>query len=265
MQPNRPRISPKVLHELAQKVHRDDPSPEDHHKMHALLERFQNWGILLFGGAWIMLVAAAPFLLLLLLFRVNFTGQWLIALAWLASSSFVAVGFFLIAVWLEQSLRGSHPSTTTLLGGIALLVSTISGTFLIWQGTNDTIPPLVTVSVSVLLGLLFIGWGMYRLMTERQTRLIFRWLFLIAMLWFAISLVINVVSLKYEVLGIPPEIYRTLRTIRSIFSPLGWVILLLSNLGRLNSEKTGWERRNIILFVVVVGAMLVVLFLQSLR
>jgi hypothetical protein len=104
MQPSRSRISPKVLLELAEKLHQDDPNAQKRRKMHPLVELYQKWSILLVGGAWLLMLAAAPILLFLMLFgpKFNFTAQWVITAAWLLGGSFIAGGLLPIALWLDQ-------------------------------------------------------------------------------------------------------------------------------------------------------------------
>src|SRR5690242_20495630 len=98
MQPLRPRISQKVLLELADKLHQDDASVHNPLKAHPLLARLQSWTLLLIGGAWLAMLITAPIFLFLLLFgqTFNFTGHWVTAAGWLLAVSCLIGGVFLI-------------------------------------------------------------------------------------------------------------------------------------------------------------------------
>jgi hypothetical protein len=143
---------------------------------------------------------------------------------------------------------------------MAIVTSTIAGVFLIGQGTNEAVPPLVTVSVSALLGVLFIGWGVYRLITERQTRLVIRLLFLIATLCFGVGLVSNSISLKQESLSIAPETYQALQGLNRLLSPIGWIAFVISNLGLGGTRNVQWNKRKI-LQLGLLGVLLIVFLL----
>jgi hypothetical protein len=262
MQPPRPRISQKVLLELAEKLHQDDPIAQSHLKIHPLLKLYQKWAALVIGDAWILMVAVAPILLFLMLFgpKFNFTGQWVIAAAWLVGGSFIVGGLLPITIWLDQFIRGDRPATAPLLAGIAILTSTIGGIFVIWQGMNESVPPLMIVGVSTLLGVLFIVWGVYRLITERQTNIVFRLLFLIAAFCFSVGLVSNMITLKHETLAIAPENYRALQALNGVLSPIGWSAFIISNLSSVATKNIHWNKRTS-LQLGLLGVLLIILLL----
>lgn len=262
MQSPRPRISPKVLLELAEKLHQDDPIAQNRLKMHPLVNHYQTWSILLIGGAWLLMISVAPILLFLMLFgtKFNFTGQWVIAAAWLLGGSFIVGGLLPIAIWLDQFIRRERPSTAPLLGGIAILTSTIGSIFLIWQRMSEDVSPSMTVGVSALLGMIFIGWGVYRLITERQTNIVFRLVFLVAALCFSIGLVSNTIALKHEALAIPPANYRALQGLNGVLSPIGWIALIISNFSSVATRNIQWNKRTS-LQLGLFGVLLIILLL----
>lgn len=232
MQSSRPRISQKVLRELVEKLHQDDAIALERFKMHPLLRLYQKWAVLLIGGAWLVMMAVAPILLFLVLFgpTFNFTGQWIIVGAWLLAFSFIIGGLFAIALWMDQFIHNNHPNPATLLAGIAILIGTIGVIFLIWQRTNENIPPAITVGISVVLGILFIAWGVYRFINERQTPIVFRVLFLVGSFSFGVGLVITTVALKQEALAINLDDYRALQGLNSLLIPLGAIAFSIANL-----------------------------------
>jgi hypothetical protein len=264
MAPIRPPISPRVLAELARKVHPDRP-PDDGEPGHkTFLSKARHWAVILIGGAWIAMLLAAPLLLLPLLFRINYTVQWLISALWLIGASFVAGGLYIIAEWIEQYFYHKQRVYAPLLAGIGILAVTLSLGFLIWQGPNDAIHPLVTLGLTAFVSALFVVWGIYRVVAERETRLIFRVSFLIAMLCFSAGLLITGITLKQEFAGIGPDAYRTMRDVRSILSPLSWGFLLVSQAGRASEQQT-WGKRTLVLLIVTVIAIFAVVGLRIWR
>jgi hypothetical protein len=262
MPTSRSRISPSVLRDLARKVHGDDPAQAGQCSPHPALTSYQKWAVILIGGAWFVLLAAAPLVLVLLPFGRNDTVHWLIAGAWLLGITFIAVSLYLIAAWLDQSLHNGQPNINSLITGMALLTSTIGVLLLIWQEITDQVSPQVTVGVTVLLGVIFIGWGVYQLMSDRKTLLIFRLSFLIGMLCFGISLTLSVLSLHYEAFGIAPGIVQTIQAIGRLLSPIGWGTLLVSNLGRGETTTFRWSKRTIVLVLVMIGAILILALIR---
>jgi hypothetical protein len=257
MPPSRSGISPTVLRDLARKVHIDDPARAGQCNPHPALTSYQRWAVILLGSAWFVLLVAAPLVLVLLPFGRNDTVHWLVAAAWLLGITFIAVSLYLIAAWFDQSLHNGQPNINSLITGMALLTSTIGVLFLIWQEMTDQVSPQVAVGVTVLLGMIFIGWGVYRLMSDRKTMLIFRLFFLIGMFCFGISLILSVLSLHYQAFGIAPGINQTIQAIGRLFSPIGWGALLLSNLGRGETTSFRWSRRTIVLVLVMIAAILI--------
>jgi hypothetical protein len=142
-----------------------------------------------------------------------------------------------------QFIHGDRPSSAPLLAGIAILASTISGIFLILQMTNEDIPPSLTVGVSGLLGVLFIGWAVYRLFAEHQTSIVFRLIFLVAALCFSIGLVSTMIALKHEALAIAPANYRALQALNGVLSPIGWLALIISNFRPLATRTIQWNKQ----------------------
>src|SRR5262245_24262969 len=251
MTPTKSRISPRVLAELARKVHPDRP-PDDGKPVHkTYLSSVQHWAVVLIVSAWIAMLIAAPILLLLLLFRINYTAEWVVNAFRLLGISFVAGGLYMIADWIQQFFYRKRRIYTPLLAGIGVLAITLSIGFLLWQGSNDTIHPLVAISISVLFLALSLGWGIYRLITERQTRVIFRVLFLIAMLCLGVGVLTNTISFKREFFDIPTATYHNLQTINYILSSLTWVFLLISQAGRAG-ERQSWSKRTLALLVATI-------------
>jgi hypothetical protein len=170
----------------------------------------------------------------------------------------------MIAEWIEQYFYHKQRGYAALLGGIAIIVVTLSLGFLLWQGTNDEIHPLIAISISTLLAVLGVGWGLYRLITERQVPVLFRVSFLLAMLCFSAGLLISGIFLKQEFVGITPDTYRTLSQIRSILSPLSWGFLLISQASRFG-ERQALTKRNLVLLVVTIITILAVGYLTIWR
>jgi hypothetical protein len=196
MTPTRPRISPKVLAELARKVHPELVTDDGKPVHRTFFSTAQHWAVLLIVGAWAVMLLVAPLLLLLLLVRVNYTAHWLVSAFWLLGISFVVGGLLMIADWIEQYIHRKPRDDTALLAGIGIVITILIIGFLLWQGANDVIHPLVTFGLMALFSTLFVVWGIYRLIADRQTRLVVRVVYLLAMLCLGAGLLIASISLN---------------------------------------------------------------------
>jgi hypothetical protein len=251
MTPTRPGISPKVLAELARKVHPELVTDDGKLVHRTFFSTAQHWAVLLIVGAWAVMLLVAPLLLLLLLVRVNYTAQWLVSAFWLLGISFVVGGLLMIADWIEQYIHRKPRDDTALFAGIGIVITILIIGFLLWQGANDVIHPLVTFGLMALLSTLFVVWGIYRLIADRQTRLVVRVVYLLAMLCLGAGLLIASISLKQEFVGIAPDTYRTLSKAGFILSPLGWALLLFWQVGRV-IEQPSWSKRTVVLLIATI-------------
>jgi hypothetical protein len=256
MAPIKPQNSSKGLAELVRSVYIGRSAKDGSIVHRTLLANVRHWAVVLIVSAWIVMLLAAPLLLVLLLFRINYTVEWLINALWLLGISLVAGGLYIIIEWFEQYFYHEKRTYSLLFAGIGILVVTLSTGFLLWQGTNDAIHPLVAIGASSLFLALSVGWGVYRLITERQTHIIFRLSFLLAMLCLGVGLLISSISLKREFFDIPNATYQRLQTISQALWPISWSLMLISQVGR-TGEREPWSKRTLALLIVTIILILV--------
>jgi hypothetical protein len=222
---HRPRISPTVLAELARRVNPNNRA-----------SRLQNGLACLFASLWLSLILAAPVLLLLLLFGLNFTVQWLIAAAWLLVASLVALGLgFLVAGVRASHLDKIRPYQYRLLGGSILLV-TLGFVVLGLYGTSDQVSPFVPLSAAFVVATIMVGFGVHLFRTLHQA-LIFRLFRLIGMIDLSTGIIVSTLIVQADALMLTPATLATLRTIQSFSQPIVWSGLLLLTFGGFQTKQ----------------------------
>ncbi len=85
MVPRSPRISPRVLDDLARRVHPDTP-------LLPYQNAFVTSGMLL----WACVILSAPVILILLVFGLNYTLVWLRIAGYLLAFSFLLIGVWIL-------------------------------------------------------------------------------------------------------------------------------------------------------------------------
>jgi hypothetical protein len=217
MSQRRARISPTVLAELARRVHPDQTT-----------NRLQNYAAYTLGGLGFVWVMAAPILLLLLPFGVNFTVQWLAAGAYLFGLSFATVGFgFLVAAVLSHSYK---QRAQYLLLGVGILVATTCFVILSFFGTSDSVSALLPVGVSCILAVILIGLSVFFFRTLQQ-HILLQLLYLIGAASFSIGIVVSTVIVQADRLPITPTTLSLLYNMQTIIQPIAWCSSFLALLG----------------------------------
>ena len=242
------RVTAQSLLKLFQKLYQFD-------RNQPLLVRLRDWSIALVLSVWLVVFAAAPIILFLVFFGINVTVDWLIAFAGLSVSIFLILGLDAIGQWFAQALRGGKPNTLLLLSSITVIIFILGGLFLFLYGFNDTLPLLARLSVAVLLAITVVAWEVYRFISERQTKFVFRALSLIASLYLAISWLIGLANFMMpETASRDSVIYRS--NFGSYFTTQHLFAIIILTLAKLGSLPM-WDKRKLVQ-IGVLGAIFLV-------
>lgn len=224
MHPTRPRISPKVLRELTQRLHENDAQSTS-----SWLESVISWSGLLAIGIWAVLIIAALIALLLLPFGYNFTVEWLRAAGWTVGISFMLVGAWLIAQWLDLYFHDRHSDIGPLIFGLVILISTISLALLYWHGLDENTSPLTVLSEAIVLASMLIGLGVYQFVTQPHKALIIRIVGLVAMASTGVGMFLTVILSRPQTFALDLQFASTLHWIANICLLAGWPAVFISN------------------------------------
>lgn len=227
MQLKRSRVSPRVLDEMARKVN-DQQARDDVLADRPRLAAARTVAIYALAGAWALLLAAAPLAALLLLFRVNYTVQWLAAGLGLLTISLALVGLYVIAVWALGARRGQPRGKGFALAGAGLLTVALAAGLIFISQSSDALFWLSSVAV-ILVSLFVIGTEIFTSATHANRPIFLRLASLAGVLCFGVVLIIAVVSLAR--LFLAEDVFAEGLLVRSLYvflMPLGSLLLAIS-------------------------------------
>lgn len=251
MAPYRPRISPRVVRDLQRRMSSDHSSIDTP----AALQSIQYWLFVVFALAWAALALAAPITLFLLLFRMNYTVQWLIAGLWLLLASGVTLSVKMITSGAMQLWHSPQRALGSMVWGIAALLF-IGNMVLLFPGMHGRVPPYVTIGVSIVLAGLLVGWAAYTLFTGSQQPLWSRILHLVVILYYTIGIIVMNVVLEHDAIGLAPQTAQSLSVLGRTMLPFTLLFQTLVPLGQSNLSRSRWNTST----SWFIGALLVAVF-----
>lgn len=227
---------------------------------HPALKKFQIRAVVAFGIVWLLMLIAAPILLILLLFDVNYTVQWLGAGVWVLRASMATTGIYLLLDGIDQAMRGGPRRYSSLLYGSCLLLGLAAWLFLVWYGTDERIPPLLVVAITWFLALLFIGRGVWRLLAKLDLPLLNRIFAFLGYLCYGVAIILLGLALKEDALGIDPDFTQIAGVPIALPILLVGVLLVgLADYDRTERAKTPLQRNVALGLLATFSLVLVVL------
>lgn len=260
MTPYRPRISPRVVRDLQRRMSSDHWLGEPSIDTPPVLRNVQQWLFVVFALAWAALALAAPIILFLLLFRMNYTVQWLVAGLWLLLASGVTVSGMMIINGVVQLWHQPRRVPGQMVLGIAGLLF-IGNTVLLFPGLRGRVPAYVTLGVSIVLAGLLVGWAAYLLFTRTQKPLWLRILDLVVILYYAIGLIVMNLVVGHDAIGLAPQTARGLSVLGRTMLPFNIFVIALMPLGQADLSHIRWNKTTSWLVGTLVVALLVLMLL----